>query len=66
MSTDDRVVDPFLDDAVPALPPPRRRVRLDRTPVPVPETQDAPRRRPHERRTGGVGPGPRSACAWRG
>jgi len=44
MSAHDRVVDPFLDDAVPSLPPPRRRVRLDRTPVPVPETQDAPRR----------------------
>ena len=42
MSTHDRVVDPFLDDAVPSLPPPRRRVRLDRTPVPVPETADAP------------------------
>ena len=40
MSTHDRVVDPFLDDAVPSLPPPRRRVRLDRTPVPVAETQD--------------------------
>jgi phosphate transport system ATP-binding protein len=57
MSTDNRVVDPFLDDAVPALPPPRRRVRLDRTPVPVPETQDAPRGRPHERRAGVGGPG---------
>jgi phosphate transport system ATP-binding protein len=45
MNTHDRVVDPFLDDAVPGLPPPRRRVRLDRTPVPVPETQDAPRGR---------------------
>jgi phosphate transport system ATP-binding protein len=56
VSTHDRVVDPFLDDAVPALPPPRRRVRLDRTPVPVPESQDAPRGRPHERRTGPPGP----------
>jgi phosphate transport system ATP-binding protein len=53
MSTDNRVVDPFLDDAVPALPPPRRRVRLDRTPVPVPETQDAPRGRGRERGPGG-------------
>jgi phosphate transport system ATP-binding protein len=53
MSTDNRVVDPFLDDAVPALPPPRRRVRLDRTPVPVAETQDAPRSRPHQRGPGG-------------
>jgi len=35
MSTDHRVIDPFLDDAVPSLPPPRRLVRLDRTPVPV-------------------------------
>jgi phosphate transport system ATP-binding protein len=53
MSTNDRVVDPFLDDAVPALPPPRRRVRLDRTPVPVPESQDAPRGRGRERGPGG-------------
>jgi phosphate transport system ATP-binding protein len=53
MSTNNRVVDPFLDDAVPSLPPPRRRVRLDRTPVAVPETQDAPRGRPHERGPGG-------------
>jgi phosphate transport system ATP-binding protein len=43
VSTHDRVVDPFLDDAVPSLPPPRRRVRLDRTPRAVPETQDASR-----------------------
>jgi phosphate transport system ATP-binding protein len=35
MNTRDHVVDPFLDDALPSLPPPRRRVRLDRTPVPV-------------------------------
>ncbi|HEV7751917.1 MAG TPA: phosphate ABC transporter ATP-binding protein [Baekduia sp.] len=53
MSTHDRVVDPFLDDAVPALPPPRRRVRLDRTPVPVPETQDAPSTRVRTRGPGG-------------
>jgi phosphate transport system ATP-binding protein len=53
MSTHDRVVDPFLDDAVPALPPPRRRVRLDRTPVPVPETQDAPSARVRTRGPGG-------------
>ncbi|HEY6759791.1 MAG TPA: phosphate ABC transporter ATP-binding protein [Baekduia sp.] len=55
MSTHDRVVDPFLDDAVPALPPPRRRVRLDRTPVPVPEPDDAadPRRRIRTRGPGG-------------
>jgi phosphate transport system ATP-binding protein len=56
VSTHDRVVDPFLDDAVPALPPPRRRVRLDRTPVPVPATQDAPRGRPQERRSGPPAP----------
>jgi phosphate transport system ATP-binding protein len=57
MNTHDRVVDPFLDDAVPALPPPRRRVRLDRTPVPVAETQDAPRGRVvRERRTGPPAP----------
>jgi phosphate transport system ATP-binding protein len=56
MNTHDRVVDPFLDDAVPSLPPPRRRVRLDRTPVPVAETQDAPRSRPHERRSGPPAP----------
>jgi phosphate transport system ATP-binding protein len=55
MSTHDRVVDPFLDDAVPALPPPRRRIRLDRTPAPVPETQDAPRGRGRERGVGGAG-----------
>ncbi|MCW3023807.1 MAG: phosphate transporter ATP-binding protein [Conexibacter sp.] len=53
MSTHDRVVDPFLDDAVPALPPPRRRVRLDRTPVPVPEAQDAPSTRARTRGPGG-------------
>jgi phosphate transport system ATP-binding protein len=56
VSTDNRVVDPFLDDAVPSLPPPRRRVRLDRTPVPVPETQDAPRGRPQARRSGPPAP----------
>jgi phosphate transport system ATP-binding protein len=55
MSTHDRVVDPFLDDAVPALPPPRRRIRLDRTPAPVPESQDAPRGRGRERGVGGSG-----------
>jgi phosphate transport system ATP-binding protein len=55
MSTHDRVVDPFLDDAVPSLPPPRRRVRLDRTPVPVPEPDDVsdPRRRVRRRGPGG-------------
>ena len=55
MSTHDRVVDPFLDDAVPSLPPPRRRVRLDRTPVPVPEPDDAgaPRRAVRQRGPGG-------------
>jgi phosphate transport system ATP-binding protein len=35
MNTGDRLVDPFLDDAVPELPPPVRRVRLDRTPRPA-------------------------------
>jgi phosphate transport system ATP-binding protein len=53
MSTDDRVIDPFLDGAVPSLPPPRRRVRLDRTPVPVPATQDAPSGRVRRRGPGG-------------
>jgi phosphate transport system ATP-binding protein len=47
------VVDPFLDGAVPGLPPPRRRVRLDRTPVPVPETQDQPAAHVRERGPGG-------------
>jgi hypothetical protein len=42
MSAHDHVADPFLDAAVPALPPPRRRVRLDRNPVPVAEPGDAP------------------------
>ena len=51
MTAHDRVADPFLDDALPALPPPRRRVRLDRTPVPVPEGSVAAGR-PRERRTG--------------
>jgi phosphate transport system ATP-binding protein len=57
MSAHDHVADPFLDDAVPSLPPPRRRVRLDRTPVPVAEPGDAAsaRGRRHQRRTG---PGP--------
>ncbi|HWH92866.1 MAG TPA: phosphate ABC transporter ATP-binding protein [Baekduia sp.] len=41
MSAHDGLVDPFLDDAVPSLPPPRRRVRLDRTPTPVAEPDDA-------------------------
>jgi phosphate transport system ATP-binding protein len=53
VSAHDRVVDPFLDDAVPALPPPRRRIRLDRTPAPVPESQDAPRGRGRERGVAG-------------
>src|SRR3954468_11290188 len=55
MSTDHRVIDPFLDDAVPSLPPPRRRVRLDRTPVPVPESDDAgaPGRAVRQRGPGG-------------
>jgi phosphate transport system ATP-binding protein len=54
MSTHDRVADPFLDDAVPSLPPPRRRVRLDRTPVPVPAAPDAGARRAvRERGPGG-------------
>ena len=37
MSTYDEVgpADPFLEDDVPSLPPPRRRVRVDRTPLPV-------------------------------
>jgi phosphate transport system ATP-binding protein len=48
-------VDPFLDDAVPSLPPPRRRLRLDRTPVPAAEPGDAtdPRRRARPRGPGG-------------
>src|SRR4051794_31593582 len=55
MSTDHRVIDPFLDDAVPSLPPPRRRVRLDRTPVPVAQPDDAaaPGRRARTRGPGG-------------
>jgi phosphate transport system ATP-binding protein len=54
MSTHDRVVDPFLDAAVPGLPPPRRRVRLDRTPVPVPVSQDAPGPPVRQRGPGGA------------
>src|SRR3954467_11997841 len=65
MSTDHRVIDPFLDDAVPSLPPPprrvrrdrppRRRVRLDHTPVPVAQPDDAaaPGRRARTRGPGG-------------
>jgi phosphate transport system ATP-binding protein len=56
MSTHDRVVDPFLDDAVPSLPPPRRRVRLDRTPVPVAEADDAEAAARRMRRRGPGGP----------
>jgi phosphate transport system ATP-binding protein len=57
MSPHDRVADPFLDDAVPALPPPRRRVRLDRNPTPVAEPNGAPSAaRRHERRTGPPAP----------
>jgi phosphate transport system ATP-binding protein len=53
MSTRDRLVDPFLDDALPALPPPRRQVRLDRTPVPVDATGDATARPVRQRGPGG-------------
>ena len=53
MTAHDRVADPFLDDAVPSLPPPRRRVRLDRNPVPVPESNRAPS--PARRRERGPG-----------
>jgi phosphate transport system ATP-binding protein len=53
VSTHDRLVDPFLDDdAVPALPPPRRRVPLDRVPVPV-EVAAGPARRARTRGPGG-------------
>jgi phosphate transport system ATP-binding protein len=53
MSTRDRVADPFLDDAVPSLPPPRRRVRRDPTPVPVAEPGGEPAARRRERGPGG-------------
>jgi phosphate transport system ATP-binding protein len=53
MSAHDGVVDPFLDDAVPSLPPPRRRVRLDRMPVPVAEPADAARVAVRHRGPGG-------------
>jgi len=52
VSTRDRVVDPFLDDGVPGLPPPRRRVQLDHLPVPVQETA-GPARRARTRGPGG-------------
>jgi phosphate transport system ATP-binding protein len=35
VSTHDRVIDPFVDDPVPQLPPPVRRVRVDRAPTAV-------------------------------
>jgi phosphate transport system ATP-binding protein len=53
MSTRDRLVDPFLDDALPELPPPRRRVRLDRVPVPVEVTGDTSVTRVRHRGPGG-------------
>jgi phosphate transport system ATP-binding protein len=52
MSTRDRLVDPFLDDAVPPLPPPRRRVALDHVPVPV-EATAGPAGRARPRGPGG-------------
>jgi phosphate transport system ATP-binding protein len=51
--SDNRVADPFLDDAVPSLPPPRRRVRLDRIPVPVPRADAASGPRTRQRGPGG-------------
>jgi phosphate transport system ATP-binding protein len=45
VSTRDRLVDPFTDDALPQLPPPRRRVRLDHQPQPVAEAPVAARAR---------------------
>ncbi len=53
MSAHDRVADPFLDDTVPSLPPPRRRVRLDRNPTPVAEPNGAPGPARRERGPGG-------------
>jgi phosphate transport system ATP-binding protein len=52
VSPRDRLVDPFLDDAVPALPPPRRRVQLDHAPVPV-EVTAGPAGRARTRGPGG-------------
>ncbi len=43
--------DPFLEDDVPSLPPPRRRVRVDRTPLPV-EPGAAPFARVRDRSSG--------------
>ncbi|HET6507200.1 MAG TPA: phosphate ABC transporter ATP-binding protein [Baekduia sp.] len=56
MSAHERVADPFLDDTLPSLPPPRRRVRLDRTPVPVAAPGDAAAAGARRRQRGPGGP----------